>query len=198
MEDYCNIVSHDLRAPVTNIMMLADYIEQSINKPDQIDYITKLKTAGNFLNDAFNELVESLQFQQDSNMKWESVLLEENFKSIVDGMSGEIIKPNATIHTDFIQAPTVYFPPKFITGILQNLVSNSLKYHHPERPPKVVVSSKKSNGNVIISVNDNGLGIDLAKHKKSLFRIRKTLHSHPNARSISLFITKQQVEAMGG
>lgn len=54
------------------------------------------------------------------------------------------------------------------------------------------------NGQKILSVMDNGLGIDLSKHKNSLFGMYKTFHKHQNSRGIGLFITKNQIEAMGG
>ena len=54
------------------------------------------------------------------------------------------------------------------------------------------------NGKKILSISDNGLGIDLKKHKNSLFGMYKTFHKNQNARGIGLFITKNQVEAMGG
>ena len=54
------------------------------------------------------------------------------------------------------------------------------------------------NGVKVLSISDNGLGIDLKKHKNALFGMYKTFHKNQNARGIGLFITKNQVEAMGG
>ena len=53
-------------------------------------------------------------------------------------------------------------------------------------------------GYKVLSISDNGLGIDLKKHKNSLFGMYKTFHKNQNSRGIWLFITKNQVEAMGG
>ena len=47
-------------------------------------------------------------------------------------------------------------------------------------------------------VQDNGLGIDLERHRKKLFGMYKTFHKHPDSRGIGLFMTKNQIEAMGG
>ena len=54
------------------------------------------------------------------------------------------------------------------------------------------------NGKKVLTISDNGLGIDLEKYKDSLFGMYKTFHKHPDSRGIGLFITKNQVEAMGG
>ena len=49
-----------------------------------------------------------------------------------------------------------------------------------------------------LDVRDNGLGIDLARQGRKMFGMYKTFHKHPDARGVGLFLTKNQVEAMGG
>ena len=51
---------------------------------------------------------------------------------------------------------------------------------------------------IILTVQDNGLGIDLGKHKDDLFKIGQVFHSHANAKGLGLYMTKSQVEVMGG
>jgi signal transduction histidine kinase len=83
-------------------------------------------------------------------------------------------------------------------SILQNLISNSLKYSSPERRPVIKISSQPKKDSIILSISDNGLGLDLAKHSENLFKIRKVFHNHPAAKGFGLFITKSQVTALGG
>ena len=51
---------------------------------------------------------------------------------------------------------------------------------------------------ILLTVKDNGLGLDLKKHQSNLFKIRKVFHRHPDAKGFGLYITKAQVEAMKG
>ena len=51
---------------------------------------------------------------------------------------------------------------------------------------------------VLLSISDNGLGIDLDLHRNNLFKIRKTFHRHPDSKGFGLFMIKTQIEAMGG
>jgi signal transduction histidine kinase len=62
----------------------------------------------------------------------------------------------------------------------------------------MIKSIKAANKRVVLSVTDNGLGIDLALHKDQIFKIRKTFHKHADAKGFGLFITKTHVEAMNG
>jgi len=79
-----------------------------------------------------------------------------------------------------------------------NLISNAIKYKSPERTPEIVIKSDYIDGETILTVQDNGLGIDLTRHAKNLFGLRKTFHRHAEAKGLGLFITKTQIEAMGG
>ena len=99
---------------------------------------------------------------------------------------------------DFDTAPTVVYPVNYMKSILHNLVSNALKYSSPERKPIIKIASKKKEDKLIISVSDNGLGIDLNKNKDNLFKIRKVFHNNPSSKGFGLFITKSQIVALGG
>ena len=57
---------------------------------------------------------------------------------------------------------------------------------------------KEEDGRVFFTVSDNGLGIDMEKHGDKLFGMYKTFHGNENSKGIGLFITKNQIESMGG
>ncbi|MCC5937077.1 MAG: hypothetical protein JJU34_07335 [Lunatimonas sp.] len=99
---------------------------------------------------------------------------------------------------DFEEAPKVLFPQKYLDSALANLISNSLKYKSPTRKPVIRIQSTTKSGKFLLSVADNGLGIDTKLHRKNLFKIRKTFHPHKDAKGFGLFMTKTQIEAMGG
>ena len=79
-----------------------------------------------------------------------------------------------------------------------NIFTNAIKYKAPKRYPKITINCEHVKGFTILSVTDNGLGIDLEKHGHKLFGMYKTFHGNRDARGIGLFITKNQIEAMKG
>jgi len=196
--DFCNIVSHNLRSPLVNMNMLVDLIEESDDDLDKQKLISKFKPIINNVNETFNELVESLQIQQDLEVKSEKINIREYFKNVVKGFEGQIALTDAVIRGDFDDAQEINFPPKYFSSVLHNLVSNALKYRAPDRLPEIFVKTTRKDDQIILSVQDNGLGIDLEKHKNDLFKIRKVFHFHPDAKGFGLYITKTQVETMGG
>ena len=196
--DFCNIVSHNLRGPLVNMSMLVDFIENSEDPDEQKMLIPKLRPVLENLHATFNELVESIQIKEDLEVQVEDNQLRECMERTLDGLLAEISKSEAYIMADFSEAPVLRYPPKYLSGILYNLVSNSLKYHSPKRKLVITVKTEKVGGHIVLSVSDNGLGIDLEKHSHNLFKIGKVFHRHPQAKGFGLFMTKTQIEAMGG
>lgn len=196
--DFCNIVSHNLRAPLINIAMLADFIEESQDPDEQKELLSKIKPVTKHVMDIFNELVESLQVQQDTALPLDEIVLDTTLTKVLSGFEAQIKESNAEILLNFEEAPVLYCPNKYIESICGNLISNALKYRSVDRTPCIVVKTHKRNGATLLSVKDNGLGIDLDLHKDKLFKIRKTFHKHPDAKGFGLFITKTQVEAIQG
>src|SRR5207248_2050352 len=116
----------------------------------------------------------------------------------IEGLKTEITNSGAIIEYDFEKAPVIYCPSKYLFSIFHNLLSNSLKYQSPKRKPVIKIETRKQHGKVILSITDNGLGIDMIKHKNNIFKIGKVFHRHPNAKGFGLFMTRTQVEAMNG
>jgi signal transduction histidine kinase len=196
--DFCSIVSHNLRAPLVNMSMLVDFIQATADTEEQKLLISKLRPVCDNLSATFNELVESIQIKQDLEVKSETICLKDCIQRTLDGLQMEINKLGAHFEIDIDEVPAISYPPKYLNSIIHNLVSNSLKYHYPGREPLITIRTSRNGDNVILSIKDNGLGIDLVKHRENFFKIGKVFHRHPNAKGFGLFMTKTHVDAMGG
>lgn len=195
--DFCNIVSHNLRSPLINISMLIEFLETCDDEEERTKILSKLKPVVNHLNTIFDELVESLQIKQDSEIDLTPVDLKKTLDTILMVFETQINQCNANVKVD-LEETTVTYSQKYADSILTNLVSNALKYKSPDRLLTLDVKTYYDDKGLVLSVADNGLGIDLNRHKNSMFKIRKVFHVHPDSRGFGLFITKTQVDAMGG
>ena len=196
--DFCNIVTHNLRGPLNNISMLVDFIEQAEKPEEQKELVSKLKPVTEGLKFTFNELVETIQIRQDLEIKCEVVNLDNCLNHTVQGLEMEIMKAGAQLRVDCLAAPEVYYPPKYVASIFHNLLSNALKYRSPDRVLQIDITTRRKGSSIFLTVADNGLGIDMGKHKDHVFKIGKVFHSHANAKGLGLYMTKSQVEVMGG
>ena len=105
---------------------------------------------------------------------------------------------NAICYIDVPNHIEIQVLPAYIESIFLNLFTNSIKYSAPDRPPEIRIALKQEENTVIVTFADNGLGIDLKRHRDKLFGMYKTFHRNKDAKGIGLFITKNQIEAMGG
>ncbi|QEC76954.1 sensor histidine kinase [Mucilaginibacter ginsenosidivorax] len=196
--DFCNIVSHNLRAPLVNMTMLVDFMKESTDPEELQLFIAKLDPVIKNLHTTFNELVESIRVKQDIEVEAETMNLQDVLERTLDSLGTEMNSQSVTISHDFDEAPDIYFPPKYLHSIFHNFLSNASKYRSPQRGLIINIKSSKVNNNIILQFADNGMGIDLVKHGQKLFKIGKVFHQHTDAKGFGLYMTKTQVEAMGG
>ena len=116
----------------------------------------------------------------------------------MSALESNIESTHAKIEYDFSKAPEVNYIPAYLESILQNLLTNALKYRDPARTPVIKCSTEKDGNHIYLYFEDNGLGIDMERYGDSVFGMYKTFHNHPEAKGIGLFITRNQIEALGG
>lgn len=198
LEEFCQIIAHNLRAPLSNLLLLSDMIKDSESTEEKMHFMEIQKPVVDLLHKTFEELVDATQVRMDYTIKRNPVDLEKHIKRTLNSLKKEIKNSNAIVTYDFSDVPTISYSKKYIESILYNLISNAIKFRSQEKTAKIHVRSYKKDGWVCIEVKDNGLGIDMKKHKSDLFKLHKTFHNHPSAKGFGLFITKTQIETLGG
>jgi len=196
--EFCNIISHNLRAPLVNISMLLDFMEETENKEEKEEALQRIRPVVDHINEIFNKLVESLQVKQDLEIQSEKLDFKKCIENSLIDFQTQIKEYKITIEIDCNEAQTVYYPEKYLDSIFSNLISNAIKYRSPDRNLALKIKTKQINNDILLSIEDNGLGINLKRHKDSIFKIRRTFHNHPDAKGLGLFMTKTQIDAMNG
>ncbi|WP_166521604.1 PAS domain S-box protein [Zobellia amurskyensis] len=198
LADFTQITSHNLRAPVSNLNSLVDIYKLVDNEQERDELFGKFETVIDHLTLTLNTLIEALSAKSDTSIKRNEVSFSETFKKTEEILTAEITRTKAVIKSDFSEVDSIQYHKLYLESIFQNLIGNSLKYKSPDRVPKIEVSSGLHKGKVVLQFKDNGLGIDLNKHGHKIFGLNKVFHNHPEAKGIGLFMTKTQIEAMGG
>ena len=81
---------------------------------------------------------------------------------------------------------------------MYNLITNALKYRAHEHPPLVKVRSEKKGRFLYLTVEDNGLGMDLERDGQKLFGMFKRIHDHVEGSGVGLHLIKKMIENSGG
>ena len=198
LADFAHITSHNLRAPVSNLNSLLDFYNISDSEEEKFDLFEKFEKVIHHLTLTLNTLVEALKTKNVNFQDNEDISFDEVLEKTKEILYGEIIKTGAIITSDFSKVNKVNSNKIYLESIFLNLLSNSIKYRSEARPPEIFIESEIEDGKMKLKFKDNGLGIDLKKHGKKLFGLNKVFHRHPDAQGVGLFMTKAQVEAMGG
>jgi PAS domain S-box-containing protein len=199
LQEFTQIVSHNLRSPVGNILTLLTFYENAKNEQEKDEYIALLKESSVTTLTMLNELNEILKIKQDKNIPKQDIQFEKMVQQVTSMLTARITEVKAQITFNFSQAPTIHYPAIYLESILLNLLDNALKYRSPERLPEITIETYRDNADhLILAVRDNGLGINLERYRHQVFKLRKTFHHHPESRGIGLFMIKNQIEAMGG
>ncbi|MXN89679.1 PAS domain-containing protein [Flavobacterium sp. Sd200] len=197
LSNFAHIVSHNLRSHASNLKMLLDLLKNA-EESEREEMLEHLEGISDGLSITISHLKELVEIQTEVKNVKETLNLRHYLKNILSILHNEITKHGVTIEINIPLDVTVSYNPAYLESILLNFTTNAIKYSSSERKPVISYDFGLENDEKVLSISDNGLGIDLKKHKNSLFGMYKTFHKNQNSRGIGLFITKNQVEAMGG
>ncbi len=198
LEEFTQIVSHNLRSPVSNVLSLLDFYEKSDDEAEKKSFIKMLRESSSKMLSHLHELNEVLKIKQNKDIERQWIKFSDSLESVKQQLSVLITNTQAVIISDFSSAPQIHYPNIYLESILINLLSNALKYRHPDKTPEIHLLTAETEGGIQMTIRDNGLGINLKKYGHHIFKLRKTFHNHPESRGIGLFMIKNQIEALGG
>lgn len=198
LANFAHITSHNLRAPVSNLNSLLALHNISETDGEKEEIFIRFQKVISHLSNTLNELVDALKIRENADVDRDHLSFSEILTKSGEMMTAQIWQTKAKIMSDFDKAPFIHYNKHYLESIFQNLLSNALRYRSPERSPEIIIKTSIENEQTVLTFTDNGLGIDLKKQGHKLFGLHKTFHRHNEAKGLGLFITKTQVEAMGG
>ncbi len=198
LKNFAHIVSHNLRSHSGNFSTLIELFcaEHPELANDQI--VQMLGNAAGNLKDTIKHLSDVVLMHMTSDETLARLELGKVVRRAHQNLAALAQKAHVTIRCDSAQPVWVYGVPAYLDSVVLNLLSNAIKYAAPDRARHVEVHCQVAEDHCLLTVADNGLGIDLKRYGDRLFGMYKTFHRHPDARGIGLYLTKNQVEAMGG
>ncbi len=192
-------VAHDLRSPLKNILALSEHLHgqaTSGHDPGTLAFTERIQKGAQRMIDLVDDL---LRFSQTNTRELERAMvnLPELVRSVIEDQVSDQraaqlqvrIGPDAQVRAD---AP-------MLKVVLQNLLSNALKFSAQVHSPRITISHFRSEACDVIEVHDNGVGFD-NKHKDQVFGAFKRLHSNSQfeGTGVGLAIVQRIVHKHGG
>ncbi|MBC7446614.1 MAG: PAS domain-containing sensor histidine kinase [Hymenobacteraceae bacterium] len=201
LDNFIYTASHDLRAPIINIEGLLALLQDewpAESRVGDVPYIMGLMHgAVERFKDTIDQLTDLTKLQRAHAEPATDVPLAPMVAAVELDLQPLITQTGGRVQVDVAACPSVSFSPKNLRSVVYNLLSNALKYHHPDRPPLVRLTSHAENGYTVLAVHDNGLGL-APEQQPELFNLFRRLHTHVEGSGVGLYMVKRIVENAGG
>ncbi len=197
LDSFVYSASHDLKAPLSSVKGLIHLAQQEVDR-DKLEYYLLLINKSidkldNFIEDIINLSRNARQEVQIQKIDFKA-LVDESFDNFRYLKNYEIIDKDIEIKNDIL----FYSDKRRLIIILNNLISNSIRYFNPSvSKPYLKVSITQNSNNLVISVVDNGLGIE-KQYVKKIFDMFFRASSFSDGSGIGLYIVKETVEKLNG
>ncbi|RYJ40708.1 Multi-sensor signal transduction histidine kinase [Flavobacterium anhuiense] len=199
LKQFSYITSHNLRAPLSNLIGLLNLIEDiPIENEELEEILAGFTKSTHLLNETINDLVKVIIIKDNPSMQKEEVSLKEVFENVFSQLSFQIELHKPIIKLKFDKVPELITNKAYIESILLNLLTNSIKYKSENRKLKISIIAEQIEQRTILTFKDNGIGIDLERNRDKVFGLYQRFHNYPDSKGLGLYLVKSQVETMGG
>lgn len=191
-------ISHDIKTPFTSLVLTLSVLRKisSENSPKFQSLLGTIENSIKKMQDVIQELTDTRK--QEHKYKAEEELL--NFEHILEDvrltLSGNI-KESETIIRSEVNVSEIVYSRRKLRSIIFNLVNNAIKFKSPDKNPEIFIKTELEKNFVVISVQDNGIGIDPEKHEaifSKYFRVENSIEGS----GIGLYLVKEIVNYSGG
>lgn len=203
LQDFAYISSHDLQEPLRKIQAFGSRIESKYSDVlDErgIDYIQRVQNAANRMQTLINDLLDFSRITTKAQV-FRDVNLDKSLNGVLSDLEILIKETNADILSSNL--PAIDAEPLHMRQLFQNIISNAIKFRHPDRAPIVKIESEivqNANGDVVmIEISDNGIGFN-QKYAEKIFTIFQRLHEKHEyeGTGIGLAVCRRIVEHHNG
>jgi signal transduction histidine kinase len=198
LDNFLHVSAHDFRNPLSNISLISQMIKSTKSDDERNLLLNALETSINVIEKTIRGMIEMVEVQENKNHPAKKIHMDELLNSIMDEFNRAKDEINAEVKFCFNEAPHINFIPVYLESILRNLISNSFKYRSPSRPLQIDIKTKTEGDFVVITFSDNGIGMDLSRNRKNLFKPFSRFNLEIEGKGIGLHLIKNIVEMNGG
>jgi two-component system, OmpR family, phosphate regulon sensor histidine kinase PhoR len=191
-------ISHDIKSPLTSLLLTIQQIKQVSIK----DFLN-LKSLFNILQNSIKKIQLIITELTDSRKQQHKDKTEEelsNFESILEDVhlliASNIVESGVVIKSK-LNVTEIHFSRRKLRSIIYNLVNNAIKFKSPHRKPEIFIKTTREKNYIVISVKDNGIGIEKSK-QESIFKKYFRLENDIEGSGIGLYLANEIVTTSGG
>lgn len=199
LKQFGYITSHNLRAPLTNLLAIVELLDtKKITDPQTMELLSAFKTATFQLNDTLNDVLKVLFIRENKYLALNEISFQQTIDKNIHALRELINSSSIRIQTDFSAAPSIWFDENYLESILLNLLTNSIKFASRNRTLQININTTRIGDDTVLEFSDNGIGMNMEKVKDRIFGLYQRFHDRPDSKGIGLYLIHAQLKALGG
>ncbi len=191
-------LSHDIRQPLSTIVLLADELVESYENSDKEQFTTwieMLKRASKNMKIMIEDFTNHLYVESAIPNEDERLNIEDIFGDVLLALRNDIYNNEIKIETHF-NTSEIIFSRKNLRSIVFNLLINAIKYRKHDEILKISISTEKKEGWVLLIIKDNGIGID-KKYQQLIFEKFSRINTQIEGTGMGLYIINRMLTDKG-
>tara|TARA_R110002051_G_scaffold100879_4_gene171410 strand:+ start:56029 stop:57129 length:1101 start_codon:yes stop_codon:yes gene_type:complete len=199
LEELSFITAHDLKAPLANLYGLHSLLlsENAISESGMFLF-EKIKLVTKVMTDKLHALSQIIALKSHSEHQKKDLHISDVLDKIKVLHTHEIIKSGAVFKEDFKEWDTILYDPIHFESVLQNFISNAIKYRHPKRSPMITLKTSLVANKKVLTITDNGIGFDGNVAADKIFGLFKRMHTHVEGLGVGLYMANTILHNNGG
>lgn len=198
LRQFSFIASHNLRGPVASLLGLFNLLRWQTFPPESEQLLTMANKAVSHLDSVIRDLSLILEMRSNRLNAKEVVGISDTVNKIKVALQLQIDRYDITLNINTSEIDELRTINSYFYSILYNLISNAIKFRSPERQPVIDITTERNGTYLLLTVHDNGIGINLTQFQDRLFGLYQRFHLESEGRGIGLYMVKTQVQLLNG
>lgn len=173
LEQFAYIASHDMKAPLRNIMSFAQLLQRKVKGKIDEKYLDHILSNGHQMNELIQGILDMSRIEKQETLILNKTDLNEVLAKVKSNMSNDLAAKNVILEAEDL--PVILANEAQIIQLFQNLIENGIKYNRSEIP-KIMISQQQEGKFLNLYFSDNGIGI-APQYFDKIFEMFKRLHS---------------------
>lgn len=193
------IVSHNLRAPVSNLIGLLNLLDDvKIENEFLQEIMIGFKISVGTLSNTLEDLHKIIEIKKQPSIQKEEIDLWEIIQSVLLQIDNLVKLHRPKIKINLKKFSKIFFNKAYSESIFLNLFTNAIRFQSSERNLEIQIYTQKLENSILLVFEDNGIGIDIERYKDRLFGLYQKFHNHVESKGFGLYLIKSQIESVGG
>jgi len=199
--EFINAVSHDLRSPLSGILIATHLVSQTGDVNDQQrEFLETIEQRVAAMTEQIDDLLDAARVEAGIDMELEPCAVAPLISQVVNQLEEQVqdkqLQLKVVVNTNL---PPVIGNARRLRQVLSNLISNAIKY--TPSGGEISIKTKFSHDEIVVSIQDTGIGIPVTDQPHifdKFYRVERPEQAHIKGTGLGLAITRSIVEKLGG